>query len=703
MTEASICALLGIPNVEIVRKIREMTLQEKLRFSLVSEKCKDMIKSVKIEGTSIRIAVSDGIRIAISTDSRLMHLTYYTESDKYWGMGANGRKKKLTAPQSVFIREFGPIGSNSTESFWTKNNLTMKDWLRHLQEIFNCDHIDNIWFDRGSREFDIFDVKETFGKITEVIIGDTGNYTFNQMILQEYFPVEKLAIKTDNFEDSKIPPSNLIQNFAELWIDKFTFNEPTVMALDDLLMTNSKVIQMESNLPANQFNKFIKLWQGGSNPHMECLRISYSNGQQAEEHIIMKGIKYEVNPLDRVRNFKSAGFGNPRRVPGGMDIYRMDGVKATITHRKSTTITKGLQLTSANMAQAPTHPLLSLPDDEIIQKIPKMSLESLEETLKFSLISERCKDLVTLAGIRGSSFSVLIRNRITIMIYTVGQLIELDFYTEPDMYWGMGANGRKKRLTPPQSITPRRYLGRTDTITFESMKKDGTMKNWVEHLQSVFNYRKIDEIQFSENSSEFDIDDIKAVFGIPTEVVIGNTGCFVFNQMIIQKFFSTKDLRIKTENFRDSKIPPNVLMQNFDTLNIQRDLNALKNITLDELLLINSKVITIENLQMSPKQLNQFIKLWQRGSNPRLERLWIQYENANEDDKEIVMRGIKHEVVPDNRRRMFKSVGMTDPYPVTDGIDIHRMDGVKATIQFDYEETFSIVEMFVWMDHCVVE
>ncbi|EGT48977.1 hypothetical protein CAEBREN_12509 [Caenorhabditis brenneri] len=338
MAEASICALLGIPDVQIVRKIRAMTLQEILRFSLVSEKCKDMIKSVKIEVTSISVAISDGIRITINTDSRLMYLTYYTEPEIYWGMGVYGRKKKLTAPQSVFIIEYGPLFSGRTESFWTKNNLTMKDWLKHLQDIFNYDRIDNIWFDRGSCEFDIFDIKDTFGKITEVTIGNTGNYAFNQLILQEYVPIEKLDMSTDNFEDSKIPPSILIQNFATIWTDKFTFDEPTAMALDDLLMANSKVIKIRSNVPANQFNMFFKLWQRGSNPHMECLKMYYFNEHHPDEHVIMKGVKYEVNPLDQVRKFKSVGFENLKLVSGGMDIQRMDGKKATIIHLKGATI-----------------------------------------------------------------------------------------------------------------------------------------------------------------------------------------------------------------------------------------------------------------------------------------------------------------------------------------------------------------------------
>ncbi|EGT48928.1 hypothetical protein CAEBREN_07360 [Caenorhabditis brenneri] len=345
------------------------------------------------------------------------------------------------------------------------------------------------------------------------------------------------------------------------------------------------------------------------------------------------------------------------------------------------------------MAQAPEHPLLSLPDNQIIRKIRKTSLK---EILKFSLISKRCKDLVTTAGIEGLAFYVFIGNKITIMIKTCRNIIELGFYTEPDMYWGIGANGRKKRLTPPQSITVQRPLGPTETITFESMKKDGTMKDWLKHFQIVFNHVKIDKIQFSENSSEFDIDDIKAVFGIPTEMEIGNTGCFAFNQMILQKFFPIKDLGIKTESFQDSKIPPSLLMQNFDALNIQRDSNAPKNITLDELLLINSKVITVDSLHISPKELNKFIQLWQRGANPRMEYFRIDNFKNQQDDENNIMKGIK-KVNPLDRVRIFESGRFESP--VSGGTNISRMDGVIATIR--HWEGHSILEMYVWFDHCL--
>ncbi|CAL2038368.1 unnamed protein product [Caenorhabditis brenneri] len=186
------------------------------------------------------------------------------------------------------------------------------------------------------------------------------------------------------------------------------------------------------------------------------------------------------------------------------------------------------------IAQAPTHPLLRLPDDVIVRKLREMSLT---EILKFSLISKRCKDLVKSIQIKATFFHVFIGNSINVFIKTNSKYLHLNFYVEPDMYWGTGAYGRKKKLTAPESVVAVEY-NYTDPgkIEYKWEKNDLTMQYWFKHLQDIFNCHKIDVIRFSDNSSQFDIDDLKQVLGNTTKVNIENTGCYTFNQMILQKF-----------------------------------------------------------------------------------------------------------------------------------------------------------------------
>ncbi|EGT48951.1 hypothetical protein CAEBREN_25885 [Caenorhabditis brenneri] len=271
------------------------------------------------------------------------------------------------------------------------------------------------------------------------------------------------------------------------------------------------------------------------------------------------------------------------------------------------------------------------------------------------------------------------------------------------MYWGMGAYGRKKKLTAPELVVVdvnSRYGNTSSNWTRNSL----TMQCWLKHLQDIFNYREIDYIWFARNSSQFDIDDIKEVFGNTRRVVIGRSGCYAFNQMILQNFFSVKKLSIAHSSFPNSKVPGRVLMLNFEDLDIGYRWVERTILSLDELLLINSKKIYIDNLQMSAKELNKFIKLWQRGSNPRMEWLAIKHTIVKEDDKEAIIKGIKHEIFPSDYIRKFRAVEYHRiPREIKGGIDIVRVDGMKATIRFKYRHSFPAIEMFVWFDHCVVD
>ncbi|CAL2038361.1 unnamed protein product [Caenorhabditis brenneri] len=352
------------------------------------------------------------------------------------------------------------------------------------------------------------------------------------------------------------------------------------------------------------------------------------------------------------------------------------------------------------MAAIPTFPLLGLPDDEILQTLRSMDLEQI---IKISLISGRSKNLVKSIRIEGTSLTVSVKNQITISIATASSDLDLTFYLEPDMYWGMGAHGRKKRLTPPQSVViDRDAAERQARQPSEWKKSDFTMKAWLKHLQDIFHYHKIHSLRFGENSFEFDIDNIKEVFGNKTEICIQNTGCLAFNQMILQHFFPIEDLTIMAENFQDSKIPPSLLMQNFVTLSICESLLDVP-IPLNDLLLINSKVMIVDSIHIPPKEFNKFIKLWQKGSNLQMEYLCIHYSNGEVDEEDIVLEGIEYEDNPSDRVRNFKAAGFEDPIQAYGGMDIYRKDGVKATIAHREYHEDSIWEMFVWMDHCVVE
>ncbi|CAL2038356.1 unnamed protein product [Caenorhabditis brenneri] len=353
------------------------------------------------------------------------------------------------------------------------------------------------------------------------------------------------------------------------------------------------------------------------------------------------------------------------------------------------------------MAQAPEHPLLSLPDDQIIQKLREMSLD---EILKYSLISEECKERVKSIQIKGTSIYVFIDEGIKFFITTGSIKLRLDYYTRPeDMFWGWGAYGRKKKLLTPRTVEVNVFDNDDQVSGPVFLHSEFALKDWLKHLLDIFNYNGIDSMRFFEGSSNFDIDDIREVFGNKSKFYIEFLNSDAYKQLILEKFFPIEKISIMTSTFQDSKLPANILIQNFEYLRI-RGLFHEKVLKLDELLMINSKVIEINIIQVLSKDFNKFIKLWQQGSNPHMERLSISHPSIEEDNVDwTIMKGIKHDVVPANRIRKFKSAESKNPRLVHGGMDIYRNDGVKATIQIETKAFWNVWYMYVWFDHCVVE
>ncbi|CAL2038327.1 unnamed protein product [Caenorhabditis brenneri] len=639
MAETPTHPLFNLPDDEIIQKLREMNLKEVLKFSLISEKSKELVKSTKIKGTYLSIRIERDIQISIQTQtqnptpklrtsSRDVDLTFYREQDMYWGMGAYGRKKKLTDAQSVLIKvTHYDDRSEDTISELEKRDFTIQDWLDHLQQIFDRRRIDFISFTNNSSQFDMDDIKKVFGTARSVEIENTGCYAFNQMIL-DFFPIEEIHIKNFSFPNSKVPEKVLIQNFIGLHIGEI--DETTPMTLDELQLINSKNIHIVGlQLPAKQFNKFIKLWQNGSNPQMEYLTISYPRSrewvnnraidEEFDAKVFMKGIEHRVISRDTYRSFKEAGNSYPERMNGGMDILRKDGVKATI--------------------QKKTFP------------VPEWSIFGI------SLVSKKSKCLVQSLKIRASKFIVCINYGFSISLEfseSVPNRLEFSVVYDGIAYrWALNAIGRSSIL---------------------------------DHLKFIFNVEKI-KVDFETNDNRlFDFEPI-----LEGRLDIESINVETDNQSDDQRILDV----MKPSNVSINKLPSDVfLVQNIDSLDA-----GVIDINLNELLMVNSRNFVAFSSSVTSKLLNQFLKLWLHGSNPQLESLKLNFPIYDDFLEEDVFDRLK---VTGNRTvRYFKS-SASRARRVTGGIDIVRFDGTIATI-FVKELIWTVweFEMLIWHDHCI--
>ncbi|CAL2038280.1 unnamed protein product [Caenorhabditis brenneri] len=294
---------------------------ELIEYSFISKKCKNLVKSLHVKEGDVLISIEDTICIAINS------LFFYFYNDWYRKRGNDEVRRQLKAPRSVELNwNSQKYNWNRQEYILEKNDFDMKEWLEHLEYIFNCPKVRQIDLVHCSQRFDPDRIKEVFQNCTELRIFERNSFDFSRRVLENFLPVRKLSVSSELFEDSKIPNQLLIQNFDILTLD---FKSRSTVSLNQLLITNSKSITLYGvgNI-AKLLNKFIKMWIKGSNTQMECLTVFdiFENGEFDFDDVLKK-IEHVKIPEDHRRRFK--GSVNVV-VDGGIDILRYDGLKATI-------------------------------------------------------------------------------------------------------------------------------------------------------------------------------------------------------------------------------------------------------------------------------------------------------------------------------------------------------------------------------------
>ncbi|EFP02244.1 hypothetical protein GCK72_004587 [Caenorhabditis remanei] len=207
---------------------------------------------------------------------------------------------------------------------------------------------------------------------------------------------------------------------------------------------------------------------------------------------------------------------------------------------------------------------------------------------------------------------------------------------------------------------------------------------WLKLIIEVFSHTPNLDILLTKPDCLFDMKSIKdTVKGFNVDGLNFNHDCGMeCAQMALKNMPESKTVFIKSPAFRNPVEYQNILIQNVDCLAISPFDLDLK-ISLNDILLINSKLIEIKSRHITDKMINRYLKHWIQGSNPRMGYVRIEFEPNRILDEEVILKSLKYRRAQPNRKKYFGMIGYGGVVTAEGGIDIHRKDGAEGTIVFE--------------------
>ncbi|EFO93335.1 hypothetical protein CRE_24766 [Caenorhabditis remanei] len=330
-------------------------------------------------------------------------------------------------------------------------------------------------------------------------------------------------------------------------------------------------------------------------------------------------------------------------------------------------------------------PLLNLPPEAISHVLKSMNIN---EFITISFLSKRAKLSVEAMELKSPNVIVQIDEFVNIFM-TLGENIwRWSFHGDET------ENGTMNRALPNKFTELSIYQG-----PIEWSMEDLSVKKWISHFQTTFHFSKFYSLQFYTDSLMYNIEEIKATVGNFDKLLLSRNGTNNEGYDLLVKYFVPRWLVLDGGAFECLERPKEVLIQNYDELEITSVGGV--SIKLDDLLMVNSKVVTIGYINWTEKEINRFIKHWMKGSNPRLEILEIFLTSRGEAfNRTVALKGIRYMEIPADHVRKFKTFDQVN-LDIEGDYDFQRSDGTTATVTFNYGEESVLLQMYVWHPHCV--
>ncbi|CAL2041678.1 unnamed protein product [Caenorhabditis brenneri] len=312
-----------------------------------------------------------------------------------------------------------------------------------------------------------------------------------------------------------------------------------------------------------------------------------------------------------------------------------------------------------------TFPLLQLPSQKVIIRV--LQCMNGPELLLLSLLSQKTKTVVKSVQLKAPKFIIKVGSRISFL--SLYRSMYINFHRRPE---------QKTLDRPPEKVWI--HLRRGDSHPYMVLHKN-TLKldEWLEHCQYIFNCSEPHQLNFDpEYRNTVDLEILKALLRKHKYLLVAvKQERITVAQQILRTFLpDVRNLSLDGNPFlKGDTRHQKLLCQNFESLGLgfQQD---YQRISLNDLLICNASTLNLSPNQ-NFKWINEFLKLWIKGANPRLRMLKIfQTTPVISDD---VIRGIRIiKKIPAEEAIIYDNLEITSPN--RRAMDIRRYDGTRGTI-----------------------
>ncbi|EFO94345.1 hypothetical protein CRE_13299 [Caenorhabditis remanei] len=265
--------LLRLPENVIIEVIKNLAVDPLFDFSLISTKTKNIVASLGIEASDVRIIICRVVVVTVAGRYFSMDRTFYYDSvdrDALIHLDSN----QLISAYSRGIYDRRTVRS-STPLF------SFNNWLDHIKTVFCYNKPPNVVFSAGSRQFEMESLKNVIKSVNELVVNGYNTEFRNRELLEHFKNVNKLTLGRNLFEEACEVQKYFIQNFKSI---RFCDD----VSLDDMLLVNSERVDFSCTISQKQFNQFLKHWIRGSNPRLQNMNLSTN---LHDGKVYLKGIR----------------------------------------------------------------------------------------------------------------------------------------------------------------------------------------------------------------------------------------------------------------------------------------------------------------------------------------------------------------------------------------------------------------------------